>query len=1034
MHDLWTVQTGHNLGTFQEKVPTTIALPISGADTIQKIAGTIPPGLRLEGSNITGTPFQVSRSTQYEFCLRAKHDTGIQDRTFTVNIEGPDAPTWITPAGLLPVGGSSQLFILDSAFVDYQLQAIDADLSANATLEYYIPEGSGTLPPGLTLSSTGKISGLVDPILALDIASSTGYYDSNDYASAPFDFGLSGSVANQSFYFDIKEFQDLYNQGVTTRNQRKLNRYYTFTVNVTDGDSTISRDFQIFVVGDDFLRADNTIMQVGSGVFTSDGTFLRNPQWLTPADLGYKRANNYVTIYLELYDPNTIPGQVNYILETKNDDNSDSILPEGTSLDTKTGEIAGRVPYQPAITEEYKFTVTAIRSGTGSDLVTVSIFPFEDTQQGLDQVKIVKLSTDASDGLDDLQSLVNKKITINKTEYTISGVDGSDQRYDVLTLSSALVSNDLLVYTGTVYEAVPYRNGIQNIITRANNEIFVYNRVNKDKYKTRTLRINNVDYVIDDIQTVLSEGQPFDQGIANATAMEKLILNIPLQSGFVNGQNISIGAFKNEVTTLDILLQSTDTEPRKSKTFTVKVLGEVDSTITWNTASKLDTLKANLMSHLRLDATSTVADAKMKYILTGGTLPPGLSLTINGEIIGKVRLYPDGTLPGITSFDNGSFTLDGGTTTVDESYSFTVRAQDRFGFSSLERTFTIGVQKTTTLEFTDLYARPFLKQSQRNYFKDFISNPNIFDPEKIYRPTDINFGLQKDLKMLIYSGIEKKNVANYVTAVSSNHKRKRYNFGEIKTAQAKYEGTDTVAYDVVYADVIDPADSTTGNTKQKLDLKALEKIRVNQTQLEVTDDSTKLNVGGSVYTIFFQGDTQAQVSAVGTSLEVLTRTGRLLIDVPNGQLFVDVQNGPDLLVGTVEQLNADPYRFRPKGDVIKVDSNLINASATDDDVRYISNITNMRDKVKALGTTEGGLLPLWMRTAQTGSLSALGYTPSVPLCYCKPGQGESVALAIKNSNFDIRNINFELDRYIIDGTAGDNTEQYVLFPNYHYNI
>ena len=42
MHDLWTVQTGHNLGTFQEKVPTTIALPISGADTIQKIAGTIP--------------------------------------------------------------------------------------------------------------------------------------------------------------------------------------------------------------------------------------------------------------------------------------------------------------------------------------------------------------------------------------------------------------------------------------------------------------------------------------------------------------------------------------------------------------------------------------------------------------------------------------------------------------------------------------------------------------------------------------------------------------------------------------------------------------------------------------------------------------------------------------------------------------------------------------------------------------------------------------------------------------------------------
>ena len=104
--------------------------------------------------------------------------------------------------------------------------------------------------------------------------------------------------------------------------------------------------------------------------------------------------------------------------------------------------------------------------------------------------------------------------------------------------------------------------------------------------------------MIDDIQTVLAEGQPQDQGVANANAMDKLILNIPLQSGFVNGQNISIGAFKNEVTTLDILLKSTDTEPRKSKTFTVKVLGEVDSTITWTTASALGTLKANLMSHL----------------------------------------------------------------------------------------------------------------------------------------------------------------------------------------------------------------------------------------------------------------------------------------------------------------------------------------------------------------------------------------------------------------------------------------------------
>ena len=87
MHDLWTVQTGYNLGTYQERVPTTITLPVSGADTITTIAGTIPPGLRLSGQTLIGTPFQVSRSTKFEFCLRAKHDTRIQDRTFTINID-----------------------------------------------------------------------------------------------------------------------------------------------------------------------------------------------------------------------------------------------------------------------------------------------------------------------------------------------------------------------------------------------------------------------------------------------------------------------------------------------------------------------------------------------------------------------------------------------------------------------------------------------------------------------------------------------------------------------------------------------------------------------------------------------------------------------------------------------------------------------------------------------------------------------------------------------------------------------------------
>ena len=77
------------------------------------------------------------------------------------------------------------------------------------------------------------------------------------------------------------------------------------------------------------------------------------------------------------------------------------------------------------------------------------------------------------------------------------------------------------------------------------------------------------------------------------TAMEKLVLNVPLTDSFVNEQNISIAAFQGVTYTKDFLLSSTDTEPKATKTFTVKMLGEVDSTITWSSATALGTIKAN---------------------------------------------------------------------------------------------------------------------------------------------------------------------------------------------------------------------------------------------------------------------------------------------------------------------------------------------------------------------------------------------------------------------------------------------------------
>ena len=45
MSNLWTVNTGHNLGTYQESITQTIPLPINTVDSLTLISGELRGGL-----------------------------------------------------------------------------------------------------------------------------------------------------------------------------------------------------------------------------------------------------------------------------------------------------------------------------------------------------------------------------------------------------------------------------------------------------------------------------------------------------------------------------------------------------------------------------------------------------------------------------------------------------------------------------------------------------------------------------------------------------------------------------------------------------------------------------------------------------------------------------------------------------------------------------------------------------------------------------------------------------------------------------
>ena len=503
---LWNITTGSEIALLIERTPIEISLPVatgySGLE-IELISGSLPSGCRLEGTKIVGFPFEVDRDTIFSGVLRATWQGYFDDRTLRLVVTGADEPQWVTPEGLLPVGTNQTYFILDSEIIDFQLLATDTDLPAGDVLEYFIADGDGVLPPGITLTSDGRLTGVTEPLLSLDKRFQGGGYDTMPYGDFPMDYATLPSNGFDSFFYDSQT----YGYAEETQSLRKLNRYYPFAVTVTDGDTFVKREFTIYLVGDDYLRADNTVMKVSNGVFTADVTHIRTPKWITPRELGFKRANNYVTLYLDIINPPTLLGTVSYTLDNVNDDNSPSILPPGLSLDSRSGEITGYIPYQPAITENYKFTVRATRF-TG-DLETLEIFGtyYEDTLLGNDNFKVYKLDlTGNLDGINDLKELVGRDILLYNRLYTVINVDDRNTDYDIIFLNE------------TIAPAVPLLMSRTAVV--GSNHIFVsrLSESNKEKYQGRTLNFGTRgSYVINDITPYLeyeiTQVNPFNDPI-----------------------------------------------------------------------------------------------------------------------------------------------------------------------------------------------------------------------------------------------------------------------------------------------------------------------------------------------------------------------------------------------------------------------------------------------------------------------------------------------------------------------------------------
>jgi hypothetical protein len=194
--------------------------------------------------------------------------------------------TWTTSAGLvLTEFDGSQIAPLTLAYSDPDPNSIDT-----------VSLVAGALPPGLTVSDQGVITGYITPNPAATQPTST----------------------------------------------------YSFTLRVTNGISADVRTFSILVYARSTMTADNTVITADNTFVTADISPVQIPIITTPTgSIGSTRSDNFFAFQFQgaYYDGDPIEFEAT------------TLLPPGLILDPVSGWLYGLIPFEGIVTNTYDFSL-----------------------------------------------------------------------------------------------------------------------------------------------------------------------------------------------------------------------------------------------------------------------------------------------------------------------------------------------------------------------------------------------------------------------------------------------------------------------------------------------------------------------------------------------------------------------------------------------------------------------------------------------------------------------------------------------------
>jgi hypothetical protein len=341
----WVTPAG-SLGTIAENIFYQIEVEATDSDgetvTYALQAGSLPQGIQvltngtIEGvplpySRVQGVPTEVAEDVTSNFVIRATVSSGgstrINDRTFSLTVTGQDAPTFTTTAGSL-----GTFFDGDQIEIDIEFSDPDPDDTVVVALE------SGELPPGLSVSTDGKIAGYILPVAPLPDTAIAGFDRAGtEFAEFPFDF--------------------------TTRS---ISLTYEFTLSLSDGKEQTQRTFSMYVVSKDSLTADTLdftgdIMLITSDVLPERTPIITNyPEATTTTAAGFIgtfRDDNFFAYQLQGLDLDGDPFEFTIVTGDSAD------IPPNLSLNLENGWLTGYFPNAGATETTYEFSVTIEKKG-----------------------------------------------------------------------------------------------------------------------------------------------------------------------------------------------------------------------------------------------------------------------------------------------------------------------------------------------------------------------------------------------------------------------------------------------------------------------------------------------------------------------------------------------------------------------------------------------------------------------------------------------------------------------------------------------